>query len=101
MLHQDRYQLTCLVPHNELGDGYCQHLLIIPMIQMLPVMSYLTIFGTKSKAVLHAMRGESNFSVPYTVKYILKFGLDKGKRKSEKTKQNRQSHKCEQLDNLM
>lgn len=42
---------------------------------MLTVMSYLTIFGTKSKAVLHAMRGESYFSVSYTGQYILKLDL--------------------------
>lgn len=35
----DRYRLTWLVPHNELGDGDCQHLLIIPMEQIWPAMS--------------------------------------------------------------
>lgn len=35
----DMHQLTCLAPHNELGDGDCHHLLIIPMVEMLPVMS--------------------------------------------------------------
>lgn len=63
LLVGERYQLTWLVPHNELGDGDCQHLLIIPMVQILPVMSYPTIFGTNpwSKTVLHAMRAESYF----------------------------------------
>lgn len=43
----DRYRLTWLVPHNELGDGDCQHLLIIPMEQIRPAMSYPTV-GTKA-----------------------------------------------------
>lgn len=45
----DRYRLTWLVPHNELGDGDCQHLLIIPMEQIWPAMSYPTVVGTKAQ----------------------------------------------------
>lgn len=39
----DMHQLTWLAPHNELGDGDCHHLLIIPMVEILSVMSYATI----------------------------------------------------------
>lgn len=45
----DRYRLTWLVAHNELGDGDCHHLLIIPVEQIQPAMSYPTVVGTKAQ----------------------------------------------------
>lgn len=54
------YQLTWLAPHNKLGDGDCQHLLIIPMVKILSVMSFPSIFPPGHKTRLHVMRGEDH-----------------------------------------
>lgn len=52
----DMCRLTCLAPHNELVDRYCHHVLIIPKVQMVSVMSNDTVFHPWCKAGIDVMR---------------------------------------------
>lgn len=67
----DMYQLTWLAPHNKLGDGDCQHLLIIPMVKILSVMSYPSIFPPGNKTGLHVVRGEDDLPSHCKILYTL------------------------------
>lgn len=75
----DMYQLTWLAPHNKLGDGDCQQLLIIPMVKILSVMSYPSIFPPGNKTGLHVMRGKDHLPSHSKIILCLRWHFHMGK----------------------